>query len=169
MLNFQVGSTLPSEIISMLPGTLQHQDFSFAITTSPIIILLGLSGIHPEEAKTVNEKPFEFGISVVEDIPFITMDFGNGFHFESAIYNAEDCDIHANAINIISLDSDNYEIKSMRVIGVDTEQIKLLKESTARITKDRQSFEKAALLVQHRFSTLQIHERALIKQFTSVK
>lgn len=169
MLNFKTGSALPSEIIAMISEHHQYQDFSFVVTTSPIIILIGLSGIHQEEVKTIKEKSFEFGVSIVEDIPFITMDFGNGLYFDTAVYNMEDCDIYSNAINIISLDSDNYEIKSIRVIGADMEQVTLLRESVAKIMKDKQSFERAAILVQQHFTTQQIHQRALIKQYAGVK
>ena len=134
---FKENSIVPDEFLKLIIENDNGGDFSFAITDSPMFLFLILEGISPLEQKAVINGKFELGSTVIDGVPFLTLDYGNDFVFDFTIMTMKELsDPNQNVINIILVEKKGFVVKGMRVLGVEPELIEVIQQGVKENNKD---------------------------------
>lgn len=163
MIKFIKDEKIPDDLFELI-GHHGATDFATAITSTPINIILALNNISDEEADALISGAFEMGISIINDVPFLTFMFDFGMSFDTIIYSMESKDENENALNIIVVDSSDYTFKGGRVLGIEKELMKIAINGVKHISYSREIEPIKQFEIYENFSTADIHKQSLAKQ-----
>jgi len=91
----------------------------------PNLLIMTIPNITADEMAVFDEDLMMI-LSIVEDLPIITVNFGFGFFFQSIVTVPDDATPVSNLFNLILVDSSNMIIKKMRTLSVSEGFIKHL-------------------------------------------
>lgn len=162
------GKIAPIELVNILKQHGKKNDFSIALTDEPILLIMVLFDVTDSEAHIIKKRTFELGLTIQEEIPFITLDYGNGFNFDFAIQSIKKSGKeYSNAINIILINGNDYIVKAMRIIGAEESIIETLHNAVNKSSMSKTEKVEAALKVQKTFTTQELHSHANKQRFTA--
>ncbi len=163
---FMKGSPLPEGFLKIAKDNDNGVDFAFAITDTPIFLFLVLQGVSQKEAEVVESGSFEIGATVVEKVPFFTLNYGNGFVFDFAIETMKELDDpDINAVNIILVEKNGYVVEAIRTVGVKPKLIKIIQDGVKGLSGhsvDRET----VLDIYNKHSSHLLHAKADIQRFS---
>jgi len=153
---------VPKEILDVIKPLNKNEDYSLAISQTPIHLLLVLESITMGEVQVMNGE-MEIGACVLQGVPFITLIY-KGMTFEFSILDMKSMDIEHNAINIISIDRTDYVVRNMRVIGVNVEIMKVIVGGVKAVDFSMEEAKRRVADIYTYSSTEDIHSNAKVKQ-----
>jgi hypothetical protein len=153
----------PQEILEVIKPLNSGEDYSLALTQTPMLLLLVLENISNDDVNLLNGE-MEVGAVVVNGVPFLTLIF-NGMTFEFSIFNMESVDKAENAINIITIDRTNDVVKNLRVVGVKQEIMEIIINGVKDIDYSEAERDLRVINIYSQLSTEDIHELATEKHF----
>lgn len=160
-IKIETNSVLPRGILEIIKPLDNGIDYTLAITDTPLFLFLVLENLSDEEIFTLRHGSFEISSGVIKKIPFLTLDYGNGLNYDFATLTMkEQDDEQCNAINIITIDRSDFEVKDIRVIGVNKNIIKTIKKGISQCDLSTQEQKKVLHDVYHSYTTQEIHQNA---------
>lgn len=154
---YSVGKTFPDTRYLGTEGAVAH------LTKGFIDVQWNMFKMHKQERKALQKGSFRYGYYVEDDLVFILIDFMNGLSTDLTLEVSgltdnefDDWFAHdANVMNIFGVEAINYQLKTIRMVGLNMEFCKGLKESLA---KQRQRYHRSKHLlkmqeIQQRMST----------------
>jgi len=104
-----------------------------------------LSEITNQELQTWKTGKFKYGLFIRESIPFLLIDFGDGFNFDCSFniykvkqeYSSAWLESKANLVNLFLVDRNSYTTKAMRATGL---QLAFMDELKAALTEQHKKY-----------------------------
>lgn len=129
---FNVGKKVEDGIAEVIREK-SADDAIFMYEGIPLCALFVLKGMSQREISALSEGKFIVGVSVVNDIPFLVLDFGRGMSFEIVIPKLDMDDPNINAMKIIGIESNDLVVKSIRAVGLDPQIVQILIDATKKL------------------------------------
>jgi len=127
-----IGERLPKDFEDIVLAK-DGKDFAVAITTSPMFLLVALNNTTPLEINIFRSGEIKIHLSIINEIPFLIVDYGNGLIFDASITKMESEDKYENALNIISLDYGDMKINGIRIFGLNPNFMETLIKYTNKL------------------------------------
>lgn len=159
MIVFKKNNKVPDEAMCYIDGT----DSLKLQTTSPMFGFITLNNITKDEMEAF-EGVLEIGYVVIEHIPFMILNFGNGFCFDSAIFNLEAKECTENAFNLVLIENITQMVINSRIVGLDTKIIERLIEDTFKIPYTNEEFIAKGKEIQENYEIMDIFNMCILKQ-----
>jgi len=132
MIVLSVNSLLPKIILNLLKNKEKKEDenFVFAVTKDPITLFIVLKSISNTVISKMNSS-FIVGSVVIDNIPFLTLDYGSGLVFEFPIFSLENFD--SNIINIVIVKKNDNMVLNIRAIFLNHDVLSNLHEGVRNV------------------------------------
>lgn len=154
-----------SRIDTQMDDFLPQNDGLRLITCSPFIGLVGLYNIQKEE-EIAFLGSLVISYSLIDSIPFLVFDFGNGFILDTAIYNIETKDKMANSLNLFLVELNNKEVVETRVLGLDNAIIEALIKDTEKLNCSFEQFSLKVTDLQEQYTSVDlVLQRSILQEF----
>jgi len=165
MLTFIQNEQIPKSYTQMKQFN-QAGDYAIIETTSPINIFILLNNIAPLEQNFILEGKFSIGVTIIEDVLFLTLSFvDHALTFDMAIEVFEDLNPKNNALNIILVEKQGFIFQGARTIGLEQKIFAKIEDFLInRVSISHDDYVKKVKILQNKYTTVDLIEKNIIKQ-----
>jgi len=168
MIVLSIDKKIPLDLENLIKTKDYGFDFAAHISTSPVFLILCIDAPTQREIKATSLGEFSIGVSTIDSVPIVTLDYGQDFCFDFCFESIETSESEFNAFNIILIDRNDYIVKSIRMIGMSVDLMAQLQSSIKSIPFKGDAFVCAANSIYSKYTTSQIHKLAKKQYFKGV-
>jgi len=165
---FTIGERLPEAYEKQVFLKDNGIDFAIAVTEQPMFIFMILSNISQDEKDIMQNEKVSVGATVIEGIPFLAIDYGDGLHFDMPIFTlGEGFCLQDNALNVVAVERNTYCVQSMRVLGLNESIMNIIINGVNNMSFDIDDAKVVADSVYNTHNIDGIFKKCELQEFTN--